>query len=66
MPNVVESTVEIVEPMGSDTLVWAIVAGNRFRIRIDGQTTIHAGDPIKIGFDPAKASFFDAQTELRL
>ncbi len=66
MPNVVDSVVEIVEPMGSDTLVWATVAGERFRIRIDGQTKIHDGDPIRIGFDPAKASLFDAETELRL
>ena len=66
MPVTLSSIVEIVEPMGSDTLVWATVAGERFRIRIDGQTTIHAGDQINIGFDPAKASFFDAGTELRL
>ncbi|MEM9710086.1 MAG: ABC transporter ATP-binding protein [Pseudomonadota bacterium] len=66
MPNTVSSVVEIVEPMGSDTLVWAELAGKSFRIRIDGQTAIHPGDPIRIGFDPAKASFFDAETELRL
>ncbi|NRA99303.1 MAG: ABC transporter ATP-binding protein [Rhodobacteraceae bacterium] len=66
MPNTVDTTVDIVEPMGSDTLVWAPVAGNRFRIRIDGQTAISTGDQITIGFDAARASFFDAGTELRL
>ena len=66
MPNAVDTTVEIVEPMGSDTLVWAPVAGTRFRIRIDGQQAIQPGDPIRIGFDPQRASFFDAETELRL
>jgi len=66
MPNTVTSVVEIVEPMGSDTLVWTTLAGHRFRIRIDGQATIHIGDPIRLGFDPATASFFDAATELRL
>ena len=66
MPNVVDTVVEIVEPMGSDTLVWASVAGTKFRIRIDGQTRITAGQDLRIGFDPAKSSFFDAETELRL
>lgn len=66
MPNALDTTVEIVEPMGSDTLVWATIAGNKFRIRIDGQTPIRSGDPIKVGFDARHASFFDAETELRL
>ncbi|NRB34415.1 MAG: ABC transporter ATP-binding protein [Rhodobacteraceae bacterium] len=58
--------VEIVEPMGSDTLVWAEVAGTRFRIRMDGQSAVNDGDSLTIGIDPSKASFFDAQSELRL
>ena len=66
MPIQIDSTVEIVEPMGSDTLVWATVAGERFRIRVDGQTEIRSHDPIRIGFSAAQASFFDAASELRL
>ncbi|MXQ09837.1 sn-glycerol-3-phosphate ABC transporter ATP-binding protein UgpC [Alphaproteobacteria bacterium GH1-50] len=65
-PIQLESTVELVEPMGSDTLVWATVAGERFRIRVDGQTEIRARDPIRIGFSAAQASFFDAASELRM
>ncbi|MEM9523027.1 MAG: sn-glycerol-3-phosphate ABC transporter ATP-binding protein UgpC [Pseudomonadota bacterium] len=61
-----DAIVEIVEPMGSDTLVWTTFAGERFRIRIDGQTSIHSGDTLKMGFSPAQASFFDLETELRL
>ena len=66
MPNVLETTVEIVEPMGSDTLIWAEVAGNRFRIRVDGQMNVRTKDKIKIGFSPEAVSVFDAETELRL
>ncbi|MEM9232185.1 MAG: ABC transporter ATP-binding protein [Pseudomonadota bacterium] len=66
MPVQADTVVEIVEPMGSDTLVWTNCYGERFRIRIDGQTRIATGDPLRIGFDPAQASFFSAETELRL
>ncbi|MGX9854425.1 ABC transporter ATP-binding protein [Limimaricola variabilis] len=61
-----EVMVEIVEPMGADTLLWTRIGEDDFRIRIDGQTPIRGGDRITIGLDPARASLFDAATELRL
>jgi multiple sugar transport system ATP-binding protein len=61
-----ELTAELVEPMGSDTLVWANLAGKPFRIRMDGQARVVPGDRLPIGIDPAKASVFDAKTEERL
>jgi multiple sugar transport system ATP-binding protein len=61
-----EVTVDLVEPMGADTLVWAQVAGKPFRIRMDGQARVAQGDRLAIGLDPAKASLFDAKTEERL
>ncbi|MGL4309712.1 MAG: ABC transporter ATP-binding protein [Paracoccaceae bacterium] len=66
MPFSTEATVEIVEPMGSDTLVWVEFAGERFRIRVDGQSALNDGDKVLIGFDPAKASMFDKASEARL
>ncbi|WP_210529429.1 ABC transporter ATP-binding protein [Rubellimicrobium arenae] len=61
-----EVVVDLVEPMGSDTLVWAQVAGKPFRIRMDGQARVAPGDRIPVGLDPSKASLFDAKTEERL
>jgi multiple sugar transport system ATP-binding protein len=61
-----ESTVEIVEPMGSDTLVWADIAGNQFRLRMDGQATVAPGDNILVGFNSEHASMFDKKSEKRL
>ncbi|MEM9551544.1 MAG: ABC transporter ATP-binding protein [Pseudomonadota bacterium] len=66
MPISAEAPVEIVEPMGSDTLIWTTMAGHPFRVRIDGQTTIDVGDRLQFGFDPSQCSLFDAQSELRL
>ena len=61
-----EITVEVIEPMGADTLIWTAIGTDPFRIRIDGQTRIAPGDRLTIGFDPACASLFDAKTENRL
>jgi multiple sugar transport system ATP-binding protein len=58
--------VDLVEPMGADTLVWAKVAGTTFRFRMNGQARVTAGDEITIGFSPAEGSLFDKHTENRL
>ena len=65
-PVQMDVTVELVEPMGSDTLVWVNVAAQQFRIRMDGQARVHDGDTLRIGFNPARASLFDKKTEERL
>ena len=57
---------EIVEPMGSDTLVWTTVGGKPFRFRMDGQAPVKTGDKMKIGFDPSRASMFDVASEERM
>ena len=58
--------VDVVEPMGSDTLIWSSMGGRDFRFRVDGQSTLQTGDSVEIGFDPAKICVFDAESELRL
>lgn len=65
-PVQLQVTAEIVEPMGSDTLVWTTVAGAPFRIRMDGTSTVQSGDVLNISFDPTHASMFDKATEERL
>jgi len=66
VPWTTEVEVDVVEPMGSDTLIWSNIDGSDFRFRVDGQSTFGAGDKIEIGFDPAKICVFDAESELRL
>jgi multiple sugar transport system ATP-binding protein len=58
--------VDLVEPMGSDTLVWVKLAGNDFRIRMDGQARVRVRDTLTIGIDPSRASLFDQKSEARL
>ena len=61
-----EVKVEIVEPMGSDTLVWTTLAGVPFRFRMDGQAMVKTGDTLSIGSDPARASMFHKGDETRM
>jgi len=66
MPVTFQAIAEIVEPMGSDTLVWTNIDGQPFRVRMDGQAKISTGDSFTLGLDPARASVFDKATELRV
>ncbi|MFN3546919.1 MAG: ABC transporter ATP-binding protein [Mesorhizobium sp.] len=66
MPFTQEVVVEIVEPMGSDTLVWTTLGGHNFTFRAPSERTLKNRERITIGFDPARASIFDAATDARL
>ncbi|MEP1206335.1 MAG: ABC transporter ATP-binding protein [Rhizobiaceae bacterium] len=61
-----ELIIDVVEPMGSDTLVWSRLGNQDFRFRVDGQTELKPGDRQVIHFDPMRASIFDSTTELRV
>ncbi|ASJ73812.1 ABC transporter ATP-binding protein [Granulosicoccus antarcticus] len=66
MPFSTSVEIELVEPTGSDTLVYAQLEGTAFRIRMDGQAKVRPREKITIGIDSARASLFDSSTELRL
>ncbi len=66
MPYNAEVEIEIVEPMGSDTLSWTKLGGQNFTFRIDSEFAPKEGEKVLIGFDPARASIFDANTDIRL
>ena len=66
MPFSIETSVDIVEPMGSDTLVWVKVAGQDLRLRMDGQAPVQTGDRIVVGFSGERAHLFDVASENRL
>ena len=66
MPVRLDSTVELVEPLGSDTLARLDVSGHSMWVRMDGQVRIQPGDALPIGFSPARANLFDTSSENRL
>lgn len=65
-PYQVDAEVSLIEPTGSDTLVDCQVAGQPFRVRMDGQARVAVGEKLRLGFLPSQASLFDQTSELRL
>ncbi|NKX63864.1 ABC transporter ATP-binding protein [Labrenzia sp. 5N] len=61
-----DGQVELVEPLGSDTLVRFTTGDQTLWVRMDGQANIRHGDAITVGFDPARANLFDKTSESRL
>ena len=66
MPFKTQAEVEIVEPMGSETLAWTTVAGVPVTFRCSSDVVLAAGDKVQLGFDIARGSLFSAETESRL
>jgi multiple sugar transport system ATP-binding protein len=61
-----DSEIEIVEPMGSDTIAWAKLGKHEFTFRADSELNLQVGQKIKLGFDPARASIFNAESGDRI
>ncbi|MDR3472749.1 MAG: ABC transporter ATP-binding protein [Devosia sp.] len=66
MPFSIEGDIEIVEPMGSDTITWTKLAGQQFTFRAESEVHLAVGQKIRFGFDPARGSLFDAEGTHRL
>ena len=66
MPFQLESEIEIVEPMGSETVAWTKVDGQSVTFRCSSDIPLEPGQKVMIGFDPARGSLFDAQSGARV
>lgn len=66
MPFSARVEIEIVEPMGSNTLVWTRLAEQPITFSCDSDQLLTSGQSIDIGFDPGRGSLFDAESTLRL
>ncbi len=58
--------IDIVEPMGADTVAWSSLAGATFTIRTDSETIIQSGQNLNIGINPKRASLFSIESGIRL
>ena len=61
-----EVEIDIVEPMGADTLVWTKLADLNFAFLVDSDSQLVVGERAAIGFDPSRASLFDEASGERL
>ena len=61
-----EAKAEVVDPLGSDTLVMTRLGSDRFWLRTSGESKVQVGDSLRIGITAGSASLFDAGDEQRL
>ncbi|MCR8726429.1 ABC transporter ATP-binding protein [Frigidibacter sp. ROC022] len=66
MPFRTEVEVDLCEPMGAETQVWASFADMQFRFLVDFALDLKRGDKVSVGFDPARASLFHKGNEERM
>jgi multiple sugar transport system ATP-binding protein len=56
-------TVDIAEPMGSESLVYLKAGSGNLIARIHGEYLFHLGEKVTVQLDLEKVSLFDAATE---
>ena len=66
LPFVFEGEIEIVEPMGADTIAWTKIGGQSFSLRANSERDLRPGQKIAMGFDPGRGSVFDTGSGNRL
>lgn len=60
------ATVEVVELMGAETLLYLSVSGNQLIAKVDTGTDFQIGTEVAITFDEEKLHFFDGESEHRI
>ncbi len=66
MPFTIDSEIEIVEPMGADTIAWTKIGGQSLTFRAASEVHLEPGQKVTIGFDPARGSIFKADSGERV
>ncbi|MBI4922960.1 MAG: ABC transporter ATP-binding protein [Devosia nanyangense] len=66
MPVTMEGDIEIVEPMGSDTIAWTKIGAQPLTFRAAAEIHLVPGQKVAFGFDPARVSVFDAASGVRV
>jgi len=56
----------LIEPMGSDSLLWGTIGEESVSIRVGPDDVHRIGEKVEAYFQPGQASIFDAESELRL
>jgi multiple sugar transport system ATP-binding protein len=63
---VLPATIEVVEPLGADTLVFASMVGHPMSLRVRPDVRPQRGMSVQLRFDLERAHLFDAVTGKRL
>ena len=66
LPVQIETEIEIVEPMGSDTIAWTKIGGQALTFRAAAEVALAPGQKVLIGFEPARGSVFESESGNRI
>ena len=58
-----EATVQLVEPLGNQHVVWMSSGGVTLSAVLPGQPEVQEGTRVRLGFDAGKTLWFDAAGE---
>lgn len=64
--DVINGRVELVEPLGSVSMVQVATKEHLLTVQLDGHTSVQSGDPIKLRADPEKVHLFELKSERAL
>ncbi len=64
--SVITGTVDVIEPLGSDTMVLCKISDQEFSARIPADFPVSRGQVINFSVDPRRLHLFDVDTGLRL
>ena len=62
----VEAAVELVEPMGSESVVWAKLNGEPLSIMVQGEKRMKVGEKIRVAFPGPQLNLFDTALGTRI
>jgi ABC-type sugar transport system ATPase subunit len=63
---VLPATIQVVEPLGADTLVFATMIGHPMAVRVRPDLRPQQGMSVHLSFDLDRVHWFDAETGKRL
>lgn len=58
-----QANVEVIEPLGSENYLYCSVGKDMVAARVDGRSSVRAGDAVTLGFQPEQFHLFDAASE---
>jgi len=61
-----EAVVEMVEPMGAETVLWCTIEGKPAGLRVDGDSTIEVKQTLRVDFPGERLNLFNTETGTRL
>jgi multiple sugar transport system ATP-binding protein len=61
-----DSKIEMIDPMGAETLVWCRVGDGLVSVRMEGESDVRVGETLKLGFPANRLNVFDGATGARL